>query len=93
MKNVVIGVVPFCYGPTAIAVAIGRQLKQARLCALTAVAENPSLDLLAQEKSIFQGVVPRTDLPKAMEGLALVRRNRLSLSTPCYGCGNPCLPS
>jgi len=72
MKNVAIGVVPFCYGPTAIAVAIGRQLKQVRHCELTAVAENPSLDLLAWEKSIFQGIVPRTDLTKAMEELALV---------------------
>lgn len=57
MINIVIQVVPFCYGPTSIAIAIGRQLKKESNCAIIALGNSPSLEQLSAEHDIFYNVV------------------------------------
>lgn len=57
MKKIVIQSVPFCYGPTSIAIAIGRLLKNEPDCAITALGKNPSLELLNAERDMFSHVI------------------------------------
>lgn len=57
MMEIVIQSVPFCYGPTSIAIAIGRQLKKQLDCSITALGKNPSLELLNAERNIFSHVI------------------------------------
>ena len=57
MKKIVIQSVPFCYGPTSIAIAIGRLLRNQPDCTIIAVGKNPSLELLNAELDIFSCVI------------------------------------
>lgn len=61
MKNIVIQIVPFCYGPTSIAIAIGRKLKESIECNITAICNVPSLDLISQNQNIFSNIVYLND--------------------------------
>lgn len=57
MTNVVIQSVPFCYGPTSIAIAIARELSCSSDCNVVALGKEPSLELLNAEREIFSAVL------------------------------------
>lgn len=60
-KTVCIKPVPFCYGPTSIAIAIARQLNAIEGLRLVAIGDRPSLDLLSSDDGIFDHVIRGTD--------------------------------
>lgn len=60
MKKIIIQIVPFCYGPTSIAIALGRKLKEMINCEITVLCDGPSLDLVSYEQSIFSVIVDQS---------------------------------
>ncbi|MCX5643241.1 MAG: hypothetical protein NTZ17_00935 [Phycisphaerae bacterium] len=61
MKTICIRPVPFCYGPTAIAIAVARQFRAIKGVRLVAIGDAPSLDLLESEDGIFDAVIRGKD--------------------------------
>lgn len=53
MTNILIQAVPFCYGPTAIAIAIARELSHLPDCNIIALGKLPSIELLNKENGLF----------------------------------------
>jgi len=75
MANILIQSVPFCYGPTAIAIAIARELSHSPDCNVIALGKAPSLELLNAESELFSTVFDMTiddDVSTALSSADLI---------------------
>ncbi len=68
--EIVIQSVPFCYGPTSIAIAVGRLLKKQYNCSITAIGKKPSLELLNAEHVMFFQVIEMENIESHLDVLS-----------------------
>lgn len=87
MKRIIIQSVPFCYGPTSIAIALGREFKKEVACEIIALGLEPSLEQLNAEKDIFSTVV---NMHAAVDMLAVLTSADLIISVCDFDFAKEC---
>ena len=62
MGNIIIQMIPFCYGPTSIAIAIAHKIRELSNNSLYAIAGSPSIELIQHEGELFESIISLEEL-------------------------------